>query len=325
MRSGLAAALITLSPLVWAQEEPLQLVHEYPVAGFTGGNLSGLTQCAGSFWAVSDRQDQQYFRLIPQGAVWQAEAQPLALETPDNPALPWWISAENYLIGKLRGGQLDFEAISCDGQGNRYLLSEAYLSIAQVSPDGQAQWLTLPDNWLAQAQNRQLLMSYNALAEGLTISPDGQQLWLAAERDQRGLITLHRDKEGHWQCPEGCIVLAEGGKRPSPMSPNSTLKSLDFSDVTWHQGQLFTLERLEQKICRRSLPNAAVERCWSFAQTALQPQRRYPLEYPLAEALWLNEDYAYIGLDNNETAREDGEQRPIIWQFKAPPAGWNAP
>ena len=324
MKALLAAFLLAFSALSWAGEAELELAHEYPVSGFSAGNLSGLTQCAGSFWAVSDRLDTQYYQLIPGPSQWQAKALPLTSPAPDNKALPWWISAENRLIGWLRGGQLDFESISCDAQGNRYLLSEAYVSVLKVSPQGREQWLSFPDNWLAQAQASNLLMRYNALLEGLAITPDGNQLWLAAERDQRGLIAFEQ-KDQTWQCAGDCIKLSEGGQKPSPFSASGVLKSLDFSDLVWHQGRLFSLERLEQKICRRAPHTAQVERCWSFASTALLPGKRYPVDYGMAEALWLDDQYAYIGLDNGELPRADGEQRPIIWQFNAPKGGWNAP
>ena len=41
-----------------------------------------------------------------------------------------------------------------------------------------------------------------------------------------------------------------------------------------------------------------------------------------AEALWLDEHGAFIGLDNNRQARLDGEDRPVIWHFAAPAGGW---
>jgi hypothetical protein len=33
---------------------------------------------------------------------------------------------------------------------------------------------------------------------------------------------------------------------------------------------------------------------------------------------------AWIGLDNNNGARADGETRPIVWRFAAPEGGWSA-
>jgi len=69
---------------------------------------------------------------------------------------------------------------------------------------------------------------------------------------------------------------------------------------------------------------AKVERCWSFADEALRPPRRYAQDYGLAEALIVDAEGAWIGIDNNGGVRADGEKRPIVWRFAAPDGGWNA-
>ena len=33
---------------------------------------------------------------------------------------------------------------------------------------------------------------------------------------------------------------------------------------------------------------------------------------------------AWIGIDNNNGARADGETRPVVWRFDAPEGGWSA-
>ena len=105
---------------------------------------------------------------------------------------------------------------------------------------------------------------------------------------------------------------------------------LDFADLAFFAGKLFTLERLQLQVCRRNPADGAVERCWSFADTALTEARRYPLPYGVAEALAVDAEGAWIGLDNGaamggeDFARGDGERRPIIWRFAAPDGGWGA-
>ena len=42
-----------------------------------------------------------------------------------------------------------------------------------------------------------------------------------------------------------------------------------------------------------------------------------------AEAMWMNEKNLWIGIDNNQMARnKDGEKRPLIYHFQAPSTGW---
>ena len=100
--------------------------------------------------------------------------------------------------------------------------------------------------------------------------------------------------------------------------------SKDFADISLFDGKLFTLERAAYQICRRDLTTGAVERCWSFADDALVPAKRYAQKYGLAEALVIDADGAWIGVDNNFGARADGEKRPIVWRFAAPKDGWSA-
>ena len=44
---------------------------------------------------------------------------------------------------------------------------------------------------------------------------------------------------------------------------------------------------------------------------------------PVAEALWLDDGAAWIGLDNGDQANAGGERRPLILQLQAPAGGWS--
>lgn len=44
----------------------------------------------------------------------------------------------------------------------------------------------------------------------------------------------------------------------------------------------------------------------------------------MAEALALDAQGAWIGIDNGNHVRADGERRPIVWRFAAPAGGWGA-
>jgi hypothetical protein len=309
-----------------APPEELSLLAALPVEGMPTGNLSGLARCGGSFWGVSDRDDDRLYRLQSGAQEWRAEAQTFAAPPPPGSALPWGLRTGNRLLGLLRGGALDFEELACDAVGNRYLLSESQVAVLVLpATGGVPYWLDLPAELLRQARARGLLLHFNALLEGLAVQPDGQRLWLAAEREGRGLLAVQREGE-RWRCPakKGCVLLAENGRERRPLDPpDSPLQPLDFTALAWHSGRLFTLERLQHRICRRQPETGAVERCWSFAAAALAPERRYATPYGVAEALWLDDDAAWVGLDNNGEANAAGESRPLILQLQAPAGGWN--
>lgn len=169
-----------------------------------------------------------------------------------------------------------------------------------------------------------MLLHFNALFEGLAINPAGDQLWLAAERERRGLLLIKR-QQTVWDCDGNCVLLSEAGLEMQPAQfPKAKAVSRDFADLSLFNGKLFTLERNAYQVCRRDPQTAQVERCWSFAAEALQDNRRYPQAYGLAEALVVDAEGAWIGLDNNDGKRADGEQRPIVWRFAAPEGGWSA-
>jgi hypothetical protein len=316
--------LLFSAPL-WAADwtEQLRLAAEYPVEGMPNGNLSGLTYCGDELVAVSDRVDERLYRLKPIGGLLQAEPESFLVPPPPPNNLPWGVRARTWAISLLRGNELDFEGISCDSTGNRYLVSETHAAVLQVPIAGEPNWLLLPDNLIRQARASGMLLHFNALIEGIAVDPQGERLWLAAERERRGLMVLHK-QQSTWLCTGGCVVFSEAGREPPPAPIGSEQRMpRDFSDVAFHEEKLFTLERLAHQICRRKPSNGEVERCWSFAEEALADTRRYGVPFGMAEGLWIDAEGAWVGLDNGGKARADGERRPIVWRFTAPKGGWS--
>lgn len=327
MRVGFALACALLLTTVSAFAEPvpqLRLLSEHPVDGMRGGNLSGLALCGKDLWTVSDRDDDQIYRLDTASTVWQAQAVHLDVPPVPDSGLPWGLRSRTWAASFVRGGDLDFEGITCDSAGNRYIVSEAHAAVLQVPAEGAASWLKISPLLVREARASGMLLHFNALFEGLAINPAGDQLWLAAERERRGLLKVKR-QQTLWDCDGGCVLLSEAGVEMQPAQfPNAKAVSRDFSDLALFNGKLFTLERNAFEICRRDAVTAKVERCWSFADEALQPNRRYSQSYGLAEALIVDAEGAWIGIDNNDGARADGEVRPIVWRFAAPQGGWSA-
>jgi len=327
MRVGfaLACALLLTSVSVFAEPVPeLRLLSEHPVDGMRGGNLSGLAQCGKDLWTVSDRDDDQIYRLDTRDRVWKAETVGIGVPPVPDSGLPWGLRSRSWVASFVRGGDLDFEGITCDSAGNRYIVSESHAAILQVPPVGPSSWLKISPILIREARASGMLLHFNALFEGLAINPAGDQLWLAAERQSRGLLLIKR-KQTVWDCDGGCVLLSEAGKEMQPAQfPRAKAVSRDFADLSLFNGKLFTLERNAYQICRRDAVTAKVERCWSFADEALQAHRRYSNPYGLTEALIVDAEGAWIGTDNNNDARADGEERPIVWRFAAPEGGWSA-
>ena len=326
MRVGFALlSALLLSSTALAEPTPeLRLLSEHAVEGMHGGNLSGLAQCGEALWTISDRDDNQIYRLDTRQDAWQAEAVPIDVPIVPASGLPWGLSSRSWAASFVRGGDLDFEGITCDSAGNRYIVSESHAAVLQVPPSGPASWLKISPMLVREARASGMLLHFNALFEGLAVNPEGDKLWLAAERDRRGLLLIKRNQVV-WDCDGGCVLLSEAGKEMQPAQfRKAKAVSRDFADLSLFEGKLFTLERNAYKICRRDAVTAKVERCWSYAAELLQGNRQYPQGYGLEEALVVDAKGAWIGVDNNVGVRDDGEVRPIVWRFAAPEGGWSA-
>jgi hypothetical protein len=303
--------------------EELKLLSEHAVDGMPTGNLSGLAWCGDALWTLSDRDDDRIYRLTANGAVFNAEVEVFQAPPPPQSPLPWGVRVRNWFAGITRGGDLDFEGITCDAKGNRYLVSEATSAVLMIPPAGSGEWLNLPPSLVNQARARGMLLHFNALFEGVVIDAKGERLWLAAERERRGLLVLHKIN-GSWKCAGGCVLMSEGGDQLPPPQMGTKPMPKDFSDIALYKGHLYTLERLSHQICRRAADTGEAEHCWSFANEALTDARKYDEPWGMAEALTIDEKGAWIGVDNGNKARGDGEDRPIVWRFAAPAAGWSA-
>jgi len=327
MRFGWALAGVLLLSSMSVSAEPLQelrVLSGHPVDGIRGGNLSGLAMCGGELWTVSDRDDDQIYRLNTADQVWQAEALHIDVPLVPDTGLPWGLRSRNWAASFVRGGDLDFEGISCDSAGNRYIVSEGHAAVLQVPISGPPNWLKITPMMVREARASGMLLHFNAIFEGLAISPAGDQMWLAAERQSRGLLLIKR-QQTVWDCDGRCVLLSEGGKEMQPSQfPRAKAVHRDFSDLSLFNGKLFTLERNAFQICRRDAQTAKVERCWSYAAELLQANRRYSQNFGLEEALIVDADGAWVGVDNNFGPRADGEVRPIVWRFAAPEGGWSA-
>lgn len=66
-------ALVAL-PCLAGNWPELKMTAEHPIDGMRGGNLSGLVECRGGLWGVSDRDDDRIYRFDQQNPTWRAAA-----------------------------------------------------------------------------------------------------------------------------------------------------------------------------------------------------------------------------------------------------------
>ena len=130
------------------------------------------------------------------------------------------LKSRNWAASFVRGGELDYEGITCDQAGNLFLVSEAHAAVLQLPADGEPEWLKIDPAMVRQARASGMLLNFNALFEGLAINPQGDRLWLAAERERRGLVAIER-QQSVWTCGRSCVLLSEAGvEMQPPQMPN---------------------------------------------------------------------------------------------------------
>ena len=99
MQFGWALAGALLLSALSVSAEPLQqlrLLSEHPVEGMRGGNLSGLAMCGNELWTVSDRDDEQIYRLDTRDPVWQAQTVHIDVPPVPESGLPWGLSSRTW-------------------------------------------------------------------------------------------------------------------------------------------------------------------------------------------------------------------------------------
>ncbi|MEX2962746.1 hypothetical protein [Microbulbifer sp. TYP-18] len=307
----LPALAIIFSAFSIADEQPLEFEAGYLVDGKPGLQPSGLAVCSGEIVFVSDKHEQEIYKLVfhPQGAAKQGIAGVKTWKTLSSiPAPPKqdfsFTMRFRRFVAELAGisGGMDWEGIACDRFGNTFLASEYYFSILKIDTSGKMEWLA--DNLYQRGNKVGLFQKDNAYVEGLTLQ-DGVLL-LAAEREPRGIIAL------------------DGGSasfhvQPEPQSSGQDLP-LDYTGLEAYNGKIIALERNHYQVCQLSQQYES-KPCYSFKEVATSSDWGYNTgKYGLAEGVAVDGNSLWIIVDNNgDTRKADADDsRSTILKFKNP-------
>ncbi|MEH6625608.1 MAG: esterase-like activity of phytase family protein [Motiliproteus sp.] len=285
----------------------LQLIRALELesdASISGLQPSGLAFCDGQLLMVSDRHNQQIFSL--QLTAESAQVVPfLTLTAIPDPDLEgydldtrWW----NQLSRRY-----DWEGVSCDKQGNIYLLSETLAQVLVRDKDGALAWLGTEA--YQRGQEKGLFQQINAYAEGLAVV--GEQMVIAAERHPRGILLLNVSEDKRWRVSR--VKYLEGF--PSLFRP------VDFSGLWLESDWLYTLERNYFQICKRQLATLDSQRCWQYRHVEEDQRWIYQdRRFGKAEGLARNGNQIYLVLDNNDGSRlsDPDNSKPLLFIFQRP-------
>lgn len=277
---------------------PLKLHRALFVDGPERNQPSGLTIWNGTLFAVSDKHDATVFKISWTNDAARMEPY-LSFDVPK--------AADSSVTPGC-----DFEGITCDPQGNFYLVSERLCRILRVSTDGkETAWIT-PD-LRPRCEEQGLFKVENACLEGISMIAPGLFV-LCAERQPRGFVEVDTTqtplKVSAYQSEETTFDIPTG-------------RSPDFSGLFWEDNRLYVVERSVDLICPLTLQHGRYEEGpgWSYKHVVTQPEYAYAdMKHGMGEGVCLDSQYVYVVFDNNEDSRvsEPHDTRPLLLILQRP-------
>jgi hypothetical protein len=272
--------------------QKLELVKCYPVSGVSNIQPSGLTLWQGELYSVSDKHDAEIYKieLVNDTAYFRT-----------------FFSFQ--AASPLYDDRLDFEGITCDPQGNFFLVSETQYQILKLDPrTSQVEWIG--PNLKEAGVNAGLFQKKNANLEGICYLGENSFV-LCAERQPRGMLELLL-----MPYPEKIEVFRLDQSRFQLQADRLP----DFSDLYYFNNELYALQRNAELISTIDMKNGYTEgRAFSFAHLFEQDEFKYTdMRFGLAEGLAVDDRYFYIILDNNDDARllNPDDRRPLLFILK---------
>ncbi len=291
-------------------DKKLKLLQAYELTYHEAFEPSGLTYCDGRLLMVSDKHDSTIFEIPPTSgtrvAVRPYVHLPKELGTPHN------LPTSDKLEAAVRSGfgkRYDWEAISCDSRNRLWLASEFMTAVLRYDPRHKKfRWIT--ESFTQEARKHGFVQDDNAGVEGLAL---GRNLILFAfERQPHGFAWLKRDRKGRF-------VPVKWQKSDPVLAANAYIG--DISDVLIEKDRMYTLGRSLGRVCRRSLNNGNIQRCWSYSEVENDPKYRYADNFPgHAEGLARHRNKLYIVSDHNGSGRvsDKTNTNPLLFVFQVP-------
>ncbi len=274
---------------------PLKAVKVLPVEGPENNQPSGLTIFNNTLFTVSDKHDDTIFRIQLNGNK--------AVLVPHVQFEPSELVTEK---------ALDFEGITCDSEGNFYIISESTFRILRVSADGkEVSWVS--PSLQSYGEKVGLFQTRGAYLEGITFV-DENQFVVCAERQPRGIIEVNTDTTP----PKITAFKYNTTRAELPKDRNP-----DFTGLFWENEILYTLQRNAYVLCKlvKNQQGFEEENFWSYKAIVTREEFQYEnMIFGRAEGLCMDKDYVYVILDNNGDARRavPSDRRPLLLIMERP-------
>lgn len=275
--------------------QELKLLRALPVEYTEPVEPSGLTGFADKLYTVSDDHDSLIFQVEIR--------RDRALLIPHRSFTAPGIDENSWL---------DFEGITCDKNGNFYIVSESRCQVLRVSAKGDSiSWVG--ESLYPAGREKGLFQVKNAFLEGITCIEPGQFL-MVAERQPRGIIELGLKSDSAMVT----VIPFNYTRLNNPRNLN-----IDFSGLCSKGDTVFVLERWANCITQIELRGNAIleKRFWSYEKYENSDEFRYSsTRYGHGEGLWMDNQFVYVILDNNGDFRvaDSTDTRPQLFIFERP-------
>lgn len=292
------------------QEHALTLLAGYPiVSDETNLQPSGLDVCDGKLLFVSDKHDHAIFELLLEPDIARTKTFLDLRNIPEPPKSSFPVNERlTRKAGELSGysGGFDWEGLTCDKQGNFYLVSEYFFAVLKVTSDGHSKWVS--PSFYNEGRAKGLFEKMNAYGEGITIVED--KIVVAIEREPRGLIQIKDEQIQRIQVESGAVYSEPG-------------LSFDYAGMDVWNNQVYLLERNHLKLCPAvdlgSDSSSSALKCFHYRSTHEQWGFDSP-PYGTAEGLAIDGDTIWLIFDNNQKGRlvDPNDRRPVLLSLTFP-------
>jgi hypothetical protein len=275
----------------------LDLIKAYPVEGPDTLEPSGLTLWQGELYCISDNHDWTLFKVVTH----ESYVSLIPHITFQAPKLD-----EAY-------EPLDWEGITCDAEGDFFLVSESKFRILKIDAQTRkTEWMT--PNLENTGRKIGLFKKPNAAFEGIAYLPPDRFI-LAIEREPRGFMQVRIGTSP----PVTSGMIAQHDIR----FQNPLDRHPDFADLFMENDTLYVLERFAGLIRKWDIERGSSlpDKAWSYAHIENDPRFHYSrMKYGHAEGLVMDETTIYIILDNNGLSRvgNASDKRPLLFTIKRP-------
>jgi uncharacterized protein YjiK len=207
-------------------------------------------------------------------------------------------------VSPRRETRYDCEGIAADAEGNLYICEESRRGVYRSSPDAKNVEL-LPIDWNPAAKF--FKGGINASFEGIAIGQG--KLYVANERDAPRIISVSLDT---LRVEDSFVVDSSGFALGGP----------HYSDLAFHNGKLFVLDRNHRSILEVDPSSKKVLAEYSFGQFEISEEFGYFTDYPTGamEGLAIDENYFWLVTDNNGRGRFKARDdfRPTLYRCRRP-------